>query len=124
MQRVAHGTDGRPCASSSIDRLIEVQDEKLQVMEKEFDTDLEVLAAEFTEERAAITAQHAAEKSSLESLVAVVDAEEKEKVGVCVCVCVCVCPFLCLVFVVLYLRFLPLIPACRRRTAHKCCRLP
>ena len=64
----------------SIDRLIELQDEKLQSMEKDFDDDLHVLSAEFDEERTAIQAQHSKERRELEALVAVVETEEAEKV--------------------------------------------
>ncbi|GLE05591.1 hypothetical protein PINS_up014623 [Pythium insidiosum] len=63
----------------NIDELIDLQDERLLGLEKEFEKDLRELEQEFTIEKDKIVAQHAMEKNELQRIMNAVEAQEKEK---------------------------------------------
>jgi dynein regulatory complex subunit 2 len=62
-----------------IDAFIDLQDDRLLGLEKEFERDLRELEQEFTAEKLKITAQHSAEKHELVRIMGAVEQQEKEK---------------------------------------------
>lgn len=64
-----------------LDKLIELQDERLQQLEGEFEKDLDQLDKEFQAERAEVVGKHSATKLELECLVEGMSEEEREKLA-------------------------------------------
>lgn len=62
-----------------VDELIELQDSRLLVAEREFTNQLDELQAEFGAEKEAIVKQHARDTQELNEVMANVDAEERER---------------------------------------------
>lgn len=63
----------------NVDELIDLQDERLLGLEKEFELDLRQLEQEFRVEREQIVAQHALEKSELVRIMHAVEQQERER---------------------------------------------
>lgn len=63
----------------NVDQLIDLQDERLLALEKEFEQDLRQLEQEFTVEKDKIVAQHALEKNELLRIMRAVEQQEKER---------------------------------------------
>lgn len=63
----------------NVDQLIDLQDERLLALEKEFEQDLRHLEQEFTVEKEKIVSQHAMEKHALVCIMNAVEQQEKER---------------------------------------------
>uniref|UniRef100_K3X0D8 Dynein regulatory complex subunit 2 n=1 Tax=Globisporangium ultimum (strain ATCC 200006 / CBS 805.95 / DAOM BR144) TaxID=431595 RepID=K3X0D8_GLOUD len=63
----------------NVDQLIDLQDERLLVLEKEFEHDLRHLEQEFTVEKDKIVVQHSMEKNELLRIMHAVEQQEKER---------------------------------------------
>ncbi|KAF4320213.1 hypothetical protein BBO99_00009297 [Phytophthora kernoviae] len=63
----------------NVDELIDLQDERLLALEKEFETDLRELEQEFQTEKNKLVAQHTLERNELQRIMQAVDQQEKER---------------------------------------------
>ncbi|KAG7401273.1 Dynein regulatory complex subunit 2 [Phytophthora boehmeriae] len=63
----------------NVDELIDLQDERLLALEKEFETDLRELEQEFQTEKNKLVAQHTMERNELQRIMQAVDQQEKER---------------------------------------------
>lgn len=63
----------------NVDELIDLQDERLLALEKEFEQDLRQLEREFNVEREKIVAQHALERHELVRIMHAVEQQERER---------------------------------------------
>lgn len=63
----------------NIDRLIDLQDSRLLVLENEFESELNEIAAEFNAEREQMQDQHKLETKELQDIIAAVESEEGER---------------------------------------------
>eukprot|EP00644_Phytophthora_capsici_P003395 jgi/Phyca11/116760/e_gw1.31.16.1 len=63
----------------NVDELIDLQDERLLGLEKEFETDLRELEHEFQTEKNKLIAQHTMERNELQRIMQAVDQQEKER---------------------------------------------
>ncbi|KAL4114472.1 hypothetical protein PRIC2_014409 [Phytophthora ramorum] len=63
----------------NVDELIDLQDERLLVLEKEFEADLRELEQEFHTEKNKLVTQHSMERSELQRIMQAVDQQEKER---------------------------------------------
>ncbi|ETM44410.1 hypothetical protein F442_10652 [Phytophthora nicotianae P10297] len=63
----------------NVDELIDLQDERLLGLEKEFETDLKELEQEFQTEKNKLIAQHTMERNELQRIMQAVDQQEKER---------------------------------------------
>jgi hypothetical protein len=63
----------------NIDELIDLQDEKLILLEKEFEQEFKELEKEFTIEKEKILLQHLKEKNELVNIMQAIEQQEKEK---------------------------------------------
>jgi hypothetical protein len=62
-----------------LERLIRLQDQRLLLVERQFEADLKMLVDDFDDERAEVTAAHRTETSELEAIHELVEAEEKDE---------------------------------------------
>ncbi|KAG3008294.1 Coiled-coil domain-containing protein 65 [Phytophthora cactorum] len=63
----------------NVDELIDLQDERLLGLEKEFETDLTELEQEFQTEKNKLITQHTMERNELQRIMQAVDQQEKER---------------------------------------------
>ncbi|KAF4033106.1 Sperm tail [Phytophthora infestans] len=63
----------------NVDELIDLQDERLLGLEKEFEADLRELELEFQTEKNKLIAQHTMERNELQRIMQAVDQQEKER---------------------------------------------
>ncbi|RLN15333.1 hypothetical protein BBJ28_00002989 [Nothophytophthora sp. Chile5] len=63
----------------NVDELVDLQDERLLALEKEFEADLRELEREFQTEKRKLTTQHSLERGELQRLMQAVDQQEKER---------------------------------------------
>jgi len=63
----------------NVDELIDLQDERLLGLEKEFEADLRELEQEFQTEKSKLVAQHTMERNELQRIMQAVDQQEKER---------------------------------------------
>lgn len=63
----------------NVDELIDLQDERLLGLEKEFEADLRKLEQEFQTEKNKLVAQHTMERNELQRIMQAVDQQEKER---------------------------------------------
>ncbi|KAG7380503.1 Dynein regulatory complex subunit 2 [Phytophthora pseudosyringae] len=63
----------------NVDELIDLQDERLLGLEKEFESDLRELEHEFQTEKNKLAAQHTMERNELQRIMQAVDQQEKER---------------------------------------------
>ncbi|KAG6604528.1 Coiled-coil domain-containing protein 65 [Phytophthora cinnamomi] len=63
----------------NVDELIDLQDERLLGLEKEFEADLRELEQEFQTEKNKLITQHTMERSELQRIMQAVDQQEKER---------------------------------------------
>jgi len=62
-----------------VDKLIDLQDDRLLGLESDFETELRIMQAEFNLEKESIVKQHAREKTELLSVMQAVEAQESER---------------------------------------------
>jgi dynein regulatory complex subunit 2 len=62
-----------------LERLMKLQDQRLLLIERQFEADLKVLADEYDDERDEIIAKHKDEMAELEAIHKMIEEEEKQE---------------------------------------------